>query len=80
MTEEFKIPMKLFELGRIVATPGAMAACSRSACKPVSHCISSATGSIRRRRITRPISTRCFPVRGSPVRIDRLDSWLGRPE
>jgi hypothetical protein len=27
MTDEFKVPVKLFDLGRIVATPGALAAC-----------------------------------------------------
>jgi hypothetical protein len=27
MTEEFKIPFKLFDLGRVLATPGAIAAC-----------------------------------------------------
>ena len=27
--EEFRVPVKLFDLGQIVATPGALAACSR---------------------------------------------------
>ena len=27
--EEFRVPIKLFELGQIVVTPGALAACSR---------------------------------------------------
>ena len=28
-TEEFHVPVRLFDLGQIVATPGALAACSR---------------------------------------------------
>lgn len=35
-TEEFRIPVKLFDLGRIVATQGALAACSRDY---MQHCL-----------------------------------------